>query len=63
MAKKLRGYLGLHSWQRIRTGDGQWFKKCRACDKFSGISSIRHRRSDRRTPLAVTVIRLPALCP
>ena len=37
MAKRLRCYLGLHSWQRIRTEDGQWFKECRACGKFSDI--------------------------
>ena len=40
MAKRFRCYLGWHSWQRIRTDDGEWFKKCRACGKFSDISSM-----------------------
>lgn len=37
MTKRLRCYLGLHAWQRIRNDEGMWFKKCRECDKFSDI--------------------------
>jgi hypothetical protein len=35
----LRCYLGWHSWLRLRTDDGQWYKKCRSCRKFANIGS------------------------
>ena len=38
MAKRFRCYLGLHSWRRFRSDDGQWYKKCRACGKVADIS-------------------------
>jgi hypothetical protein len=41
MAKRLRCYLGLHSWKRVRGDDGQVsYKECRACGKFVDISDF-----------------------
>lgn len=46
MAKKLRCYLGLHRYQRLRTDDGDLYKQCRDCEKFQD-----------RTALTMTVTR------
>jgi len=35
--KKLRCYLGLHRWQRLRTDGGPWYNNCRDCGKFGDI--------------------------
>src|SRR4051812_3628741 len=31
--KKLRCYLGLHRWQRLRSDGGPWYNNCRDCGK------------------------------
>jgi hypothetical protein len=33
MAKRLRCYLGFHSWQRIVTDDGGAYRRCKDCGK------------------------------
>jgi hypothetical protein len=38
MAKKLRCWLGIHRFERHKTGDGKWYKECRYCGKFLNIS-------------------------
>ena len=35
--KRVRCYLGWHTWQRIRNDEGKWYMKCRACGKFHDI--------------------------
>jgi hypothetical protein len=38
MAKRLRCYLGLHRWQRLRVKDGEGhYMECRDCRKFKDI--------------------------
>jgi hypothetical protein len=33
--KRLRWYLGLHRWQRLKgDGDAGWYLKCRDCGKY-----------------------------
>ena len=38
MKKRLRCYLGLHRWQRLKgEGDAGWYLKCRDCGKYGEI--------------------------
>jgi hypothetical protein len=31
--KKLRCYLALHRWERLRSDSGDWYKECQDCGK------------------------------
>ena len=35
---RLLCYLGLHRWQRERTDEGEWFRRCRRCGEDRDIS-------------------------
>jgi len=37
VAKRLRCYLGLHRWQKLRDDQGGQYKECRDCGKFVDI--------------------------
>jgi len=37
MKKRLRCYLGLHRWQRLKSDGGGWYMKCRDCGKYDEI--------------------------